>query len=298
MFGLLNINKRQGATSRDAVNQVQRLVRPHKVGHAGTLDPLATGVLVVCIGPATRLVPYVQQMPKTYRGTFLLGCRSDTEDVEGEVEQLTSAPEITAEDIVNVLPQFCGEILQRPPAYSALKVKGKRAHELARAGATLKLEPRPVQIYRLEMLDFDYPKMALEIECGSGTYVRSLGRDIGETLGSAAIMSALTRTAIGPFTLENAIDANALDKQTVQEQLLPPSTATSQLPEVRLSPTQQTALSHGREIDHPIPTPIPTPAPTHVPEFAGVAAETGNLIAILRPTSHPNRLKPIRVFNP
>ncbi len=135
MFGLLNIDKPFDVTSRDVVNDVQRLVRPHKVGHAGTLDPLATGVLLVCVGQATRLIEFLQQQPKRYRATFLLGQRSDTEDTEGELVEDTSGMEPAQADVERVLPRFVGPIMQRPPAFSALKVKGRRAYALARAAS-------------------------------------------------------------------------------------------------------------------------------------------------------------------
>src|SRR5437868_5550844 len=139
MFALLNVNKPAGITSRDVVNRLQRLVRPAKVGHAGTLDPLATGVLVVCLGQATRLIEYVQQMPKTYHGTFLLGRESDTEDIEGDVKELPNAPRPSRAEIDAALPQFVGRIEQRPPAYSALKVGGERAYDKARRGEAVVL---------------------------------------------------------------------------------------------------------------------------------------------------------------
>src|SRR5262245_59991053 len=151
MFGLLNVDKPAGMTSRYVVNRVQRLVKPHKVGHAGTLDPLATGVLVVAIGQATRLIEYVQRMSKVYQGVFLLGRTSDTEDVEGQITEHPSAPIPTVADTQAALPGFIGAIEERPPAYSALKVAGRRAHELARRGDTVELLPRTVHIHSLEI---------------------------------------------------------------------------------------------------------------------------------------------------
>ncbi|NOY30442.1 MAG: tRNA pseudouridine(55) synthase TruB, partial [Planctomycetes bacterium] len=186
MFGILNLNKPIGWTSRDAVNRVQRLVRPAKAGHAGTLDPLATGVLVVCIGPATRLISYVQAMPKVYQATFLLGRTSDSDDIETEVRELASPPQPSREEIESKLPDFLGEIQQRPPAYSALKVNGQRAYKLAREGLAVQLEPRPVEIYELRVTGYNYPELKINLRCGSGTYVRSLGRDLAEALGTGA----------------------------------------------------------------------------------------------------------------
>ena len=189
--GLLNLNKPAGMTSRDVVNIVQRLSRPAKAGHAGTLDPLADGVLVVCVGSATRLIEYVQRMPKRYVGTFLLGRQSPTEDIEGEVTELPDAPVPTREQIEAAARRFVGRIEQRPPAFSALKIRGRPAYKLARQGKPVELAPRPVEIYRIEVKKYRYPELVLEIDCGGGTYVRSLGRDLAESLGTAAVMSAL-----------------------------------------------------------------------------------------------------------
>ena len=204
MFGILNLNKPVGCTSRDAVNRVQRLIRPVKVGHAGTLDPLAQGVLVLCLGPATRLIERVQQMPKHYRGTFRLGCHSPTDDTEGEVVPLSGATPPPRAAITAALGQFVGRIHQRPPAYSALKIGGQRAYHLARKGQAVTLPLRPVTIHALSINRFEYPELVLDIECGSGTYIRSLGRDLAKVVGTAAVMTGLTRTAIGPYAIDDA----------------------------------------------------------------------------------------------
>ena len=210
-LGFFNVNKPTGQTSRWVVDQIQRIVRPAKVGHAGTLDPLATGVLVVAVGSATRLIDYVQQMPKRYRANFLLGCTSPTEDVDGEVVPLENPMVPTRVEIEAAIPAFLGEILQSPPAFSALKVGGRRAYSLARAGQAVELKPRSVSIHRLNVLGYEYPRLQLEIECSSGTYVRSLGRDLAEQLGTGAVMSALVRTAIGSFRVEDSIDVSEVE---------------------------------------------------------------------------------------
>jgi tRNA pseudouridine55 synthase len=219
LAGLLVINKPSGMTSRRAVDLVAKLVRPAKTGHAGTLDPLASGVLVIAIGQATRLVEYVQAMQKSYMATFLLGRTSTTEDIEGEITQLAASVP-SREQIDWAAAGLVGEILQRPPTYSALKVAGRRAYKLARAGQEVELAPRPVQIHAIEVTDYAYPHLALRIECGSGTYVRSLGRDLAEAVGSGAVMSALVRTAIGGFRLEHAVDPTSLALDSLQENLL------------------------------------------------------------------------------
>jgi tRNA pseudouridine55 synthase len=160
MFGLLNINKPRGLTSRSVVNRLAKHVRPHKVGHAGTLDPLATGVLVVCVGPATRLVPYIQDQPKRYIGTFRVGQKSTTEDLEGELEDVPTV-DFGRADLESVLPRFTGRIQQVPPAFSAIRVGGQRAYALARKGREVEVPPREVEILSLVCREFAFPEFTL-----------------------------------------------------------------------------------------------------------------------------------------
>ncbi len=287
VFGFLNVDKPTGLTSRDVVSRIQRVVRPLKVGHAGTLDPLASGVLVVAVGQATRLVEYVQRMPKHYVGTFLLGRSSDTEDTEGTVVELGDGIIPSTEDIQAILPGFVGEIQQRPPAFSALKVKGRRAYDLARRGEQVELTPRPVSIHELRLEHYEYPQMVLGVTCGSGTYIRSLGRDIGQALGSAAVMSALQRTAIGSFQLGEASHLDELGEVgTIRQRLLPAVTAVSELPRVVLTPQQQREIANGRTIDAPS---------LEATEFAASDAN-GVLLAILA-RREPGRLGPVKNFS-
>jgi tRNA pseudouridine55 synthase len=270
--GLLNIDKPQGLTSRDAVDLVQRIVRPAKVGHAGTLDPLATGVLILCVGSATRLIEYVQRMPKRYVGTFLLGRSSPTEDVDGDVTLLPEPPIPTAAQLEAAAQKLVGSSLQRPPAYSALKVDGQRAYDRARRGEAVELKPRPIEVHSLKVARVDYPEFVLEIECGGGTYVRSLGRDLAESLGSAAVMSGLVRTAIGPWTLKAAVDPRTLTSLNWQASLEPPGKALSELPNCQLSPAEVSRVRRGLFVS------LSTPA-----EYPEIAAfdEAGCLISIL-----------------
>jgi tRNA pseudouridine55 synthase len=248
MFGLLNLNKPAGVTSRDVVNRVQRLVRPHKVGHAGTLDPLATGVLVVAIGPATRLVEYVQRMPKTYRGTFLLGRASDTEDIEGVVRELPDSPRPTSGELRVAMQHLVGTIDQVPPAFSALKVEGQRAYDLARRGKTVELASRPVEIHSLDLVAYTFPEATLLVRCGSGTYVRSLGRDLARSLGTDAVMSALQREAIGPFGVESALDCESLDLTRIESHLLSPLLAVANLPRIDVTAAEARRLAMGQTV--------------------------------------------------
>lgn len=249
MFGLLNINKPPSVTSRDVVNRVQRIVRPLKVGHAGTLDPLATGVLVIAIGQATRLVEYIQRMPKTYLATFLLGRTSDTEDVQGQIQEMPDARVPALDEIQVAAAQLTGEIQQTPPAYSAVKIAGRRAYAMARRGETVDLESRAVTIHRLDLLAYNYPELQLRIVCSSGTYVRSLGRDLARLVGTEAVMSALVRKAIGPFELAAAIDSDNLALHDIQTHLLSPTLALAELPRVVLNADETRRIALGQPID-------------------------------------------------
>jgi tRNA pseudouridine55 synthase len=250
MFGLLNLDKPAGISSRDAVNRVQRPVKPLKVGHAGTLDPLATGVLVVGIGQATRLVEYVQRMPKTYRATFLLGRTSDTEDIEGQITELPAAPVPSEGELRAAVPQFLGTIQQTPPAFSAVKVGGKRAYALARRGQPPELAARPVEIHGIDVLEYAYPQLVLRIRCGSGTYVRSLGRDLARAVGTDAVMSALQREAIGPFRIEDAIDPEWLSLEVIRSRLLPAVKALGDMPRVSITAEERLRLLQGQSISN------------------------------------------------
>jgi tRNA pseudouridine55 synthase len=286
MFGIYSLNKPSGVSSRDVVDRVQRLVRPSKAGHAGTLDPLATGVLVVCVGPATRLVEYVQQMEKRYRGTFLLGQTSDTEDIEGTIVRLENPPVPSRSAIEAALTEFVGKIEQRPPAFSALKVEGRRAYKLARQGQPVQLKPRQVEIHGLRLVSYDYPALVLDVCCGSGTYIRSLGRDIAGRLGTGAVMSALRRTAVGSFHVDDAMDLEQLTSDTLRIHLRPPILAVQQLDRVKLEDTEIKQLSHGKQLANRFAVPGP--------DVAAIDA-SGELVAVLRVT--PDRsLRPVRNF--
>lgn len=286
MFGLLNINKPQGVTSRDVVNSVQRILRGVKVGHAGTLDPLATGVLVVCVGPATRLVEYVQRMRKQYSATFLLGKTSDTEDIEGQVMELAEPPCPSRSEIEAALPAFIGEIEQRPPAYSALKVSGRRAYELARKGRQVELQPRQITVHDITASRYAYPELELQITCGSGTYVRSLGRDLAQTLGTGAVMSALERTAIGGFRVEDAVAPDELSAENTADFLLAPRHAVCELPALELTSDEIRRIGNGMSIENRWRV--------EGPEIAAFN-ESGRLMAILTPRGL-EWLRPARNF--
>lgn len=248
MFGVLAIDKPSGWTSRDVVNRIQKWCRPHKVGHTGTLDPLATGVLLIAIGRATRLVEFSHRSVKSYVGDFQLGKASDTLDIEGEVRSLASSPRITNEKILKVLPQWTGSIDQIPPKYSAVQIDGRRAYELARAGKEFDVPRRRVHIHSLELVDFDdsHQCMKIEVHCSSGTYIRTLGSDIAQSLGSDAVMSALKRTSIGTVRITDCRTLEEIQSQDdLQRSLISPLCLVESLPRCTLTDEGSKKIRNG-----------------------------------------------------
>ncbi len=212
MHGWLVLDKPSGLTSTDAVARVKRAFNAAKAGHAGTLDPLANGVLPIALGEATKTVPYVVDGRKAYRFTVRWGAETDTDDVEGAV-LATSDVRPSGEQVVQILPEFCGEIEQVPPRFSAIKVDGARAYDLAREGGDFELKARVVRVYRLEIVDMpDADHCIFDAECGKGTYVRALARDIGRRLGTLGHIEKLRRTRVGPFTENATISLDKLEE--------------------------------------------------------------------------------------
>jgi tRNA pseudouridine55 synthase len=246
--GFLVLDKPSGITSRKLVDQVAWLAPRSKVGHAGTLDPLASGILIVCIGPATRLVENLQALPKTYRTLIRLGGRSDTLDADGQIE-IEPFPRIPlSSEIERALQPLTGDVDQRPPAYSALKIQGKRAYDLARSGLPLELAPRQVRIDRIDVLRYEWPCLELEIECGGGTYIRSIARDVGETLGCGGFVQSLVRTRTGRFTLAAAIEPALLSSESICHYLRPAIEAVDEVPRIALDARQVEAVAQGRRL--------------------------------------------------
>jgi tRNA pseudouridine55 synthase len=219
------------------------------MGHAGTLDPMATGVLVVCIGKATRLIPYVQRMRKEYQATMRLGQRSATHDLESELQPVPEVQPLPLDSFETCLARFRGSLLQVPPQHSAIHVAGRRAYERARAGETVALEPRPVCISRFNCTRFEFPDADVEIECSSGTYIRSLVRDIGEELGCGAVMTRLVRTRIGGFRISDAVRCDGLVRSRVIDSILPAAAAVQELPSVHVPPERTEDVRRGRPIE-------------------------------------------------
>jgi tRNA pseudouridine55 synthase len=236
--GLLVVNKPRGMTSREAVDCVQDWFPGSRPGHAGTLDPLATGVLLVALGKATRLLEYIQAMRKVYRTTLHLGARSVTDDAEGPITPTPDVRPVPVETLRATLQKFLGEQEQVPPAYAAVKVQGRRAWKAARQYQAVQLAPRRIVIYRIELLDYCWPRAQLEVECGRGTYIRALARDLGEALGCGAYVEELTRLRIGHFCLEQAVPLT-VSPEEARAALLPIAEAVAELPRFILADHQR-----------------------------------------------------------
>jgi len=232
--GVIPVDKPVGVSSRRVVDVVARNLGMKSVGHAGTLDPLASGVVIVCVGHATKLVDYLHELPKHYSATFLLGRSSPSDDFETPIEEELQPVRPSAEEIEAAATGFRGDILQRPCDYSAVHVDGKRAYRLARKGRPVVLESKPVRIDRLTITGYEWPRLAVDIDCSSGTFVRALGRDLAESLGTKAVMESLVRTAVGPFSGGESIPLDAITPAAAQAALLPAAAAVGHLPSMVL----------------------------------------------------------------
>lgn len=258
--GLLIIDKPRGWTSHDLVNWVRRRLREKRVGHGGTLDPAAEGVLIIAVGQAARLTSFLQDASKQYLAHIVLGATSTTDDLEGDVVHTAepSTPPARA-DVERVLKRFEGEIEQVPPAFSAIKVAGRPLYRRSRAGEVVTVAPRRVVIHRLQLMHFAYPDVVLTIDCGKGVYVRSLARDLGAALGSGAYLHGLIRTRVGPFTLEDAWSIDDLEPmlsiETWRQIAWHPDLALVEFPALVVSPGQANAWYHGAPVRRPGPLP-------------------------------------------
>ena len=280
--GFLNLAKPRGPTSHDIVARVRRLTGVRRVGHAGTLDPLAEGVLVLALGPATRLLEYVVSGEKVYRAEIRLGSTTTTDDAEGTVTA-TRPLTVGRADIVAALPQFVGEVAQRPPAFSAVQVGGRRAYDLARRGAAVELPARQVRIASLTLLDWQAPDLTLEVACGPGTYIRSLARDLGAALGCGGHLTGLVRTQSGGFSLAAATTLADLEHHAARctwpSLLVAPRAALAHLPALTVTPQGGTLLRQGQPVSSAhLLSSVPAATRTDGPVCALDAA--GRLIAI------------------
>lgn len=288
--GVLVVDKPIGMTSHDVVQIIRRGTGIRRAGHTGTLDPRASGVLVVLIGPAVRLSEYVSASDKRYQATIRLGSSTDTYDAEGVVTSSASVEHITEEQFVQTLQRFVGEIEQVPPPYSSVKVRGRKAYELAREGEEVEITPRKIQVYSLELLERDSPEAVIDVFCSSGTYVRSLANDLGNALGCGAHLVGLRRTKSGRFTLRDAVPLRRLQEAFAAgnwyKYLIPAAEALGDWPSVELDADQVELIRHGHRI----------PAEPGSAGWARGISEQGDLVALLELDESTMEWQPKKVF--
>ena len=253
MNGIVIVDKPQGWTSQDVTARLRRVYATRRIGHGGTLDPMATGVLPVFVGRATRGVEFFEHAEKTYETVLLLGRTTDTQDVTGAT-LAEKAVHLSPADIENVLPRFRGDILQVPPMYSALKVNGKKLYELARKGQEVERQPRPITVFELTNLGFDGTRLSLRVKCSKGTYIRTLCQDIGEALGCGGCMEALRRVRAGEYGIEDAVPLEQLlESETPERYLRGLDTMFAHCPAVTLTPNQEKRCRNGNPFSSPLP---------------------------------------------
>lgn len=280
MQGFLNLNKPIGLTSHDCVARVRRLVRLSRVGHGGTLDPAASGVLPIALGKATRLLQFLRH-DKAYRATIQFGVSTTTDDMEGEIIASQPSPGLSLEQIFPALQQFQGKIVQVPPKYSAIQVQGKRLYDLARAGKEVEVPARTVEVFEIEVLDWragDFPQLDVAIACGTGTYIRAIARDLGRVLQTSGTLARLTRTQSSGFDLANSLSLEVLATQLEQETFQPiaPTVALQHLDDVILPATVAKKWCQGQQIWHQTPDGTALNTPLKVYD------ETNNFLGIGR----------------
>jgi tRNA pseudouridine55 synthase len=295
LSGLLNINKPPAMTSRDVVNRVVRALRERypkpiklpKAGHAGTLDPMATGVLIVGVGAGVRLVPYLHQQSKVYEATFRFGQSSVSGDLETPLVDHPDPPQPSLEAIAAAAAQLTGQITQVPPAHSAVKINGRKAYQFAHRGIEVEVPSRVVQIDEILIRRYEYPEVDLTIRCGTGTYIRTLGIDLAKLCDTTAVMTKLVRTAIGEFSLAGAIELEQLTAESLEEQLQPLAKGVSHLPQLELAEEPIRLLTNGIKLG------VQAAEPQAAAEAAVLDGE-GKLRAIVQ--RRGNQWCPYRVF--
>lgn len=295
MFGVLSVDKPSGITSRKVVNQVQRIIRPVKVGHTGTLDPLASGVLLLVVGRATRLCEFAHDLRKEYDGTFILGAESESLDTDSDVRYCKSAPVPSIDQIREASGDWIGTITQTPPKFSAVHIDGKRAYALAREGKDFEVPTREVDIHFINVREYDYPNFRMQIGCGTGTYIRSLANDIAKCLGTTAVMSGLQRTAIGDFQLSECSDLEELScVEAIESRLESPTRLLANLPTTTLSVEDAERIRNGVRIS----TINLEKSASNSPQPTGPVSaldSDGKLVAIIEQTPQ-NDYRSLRVF--
>lgn len=298
MDGILNINKATGMTSHDVVAKIRKLLKQKRIGHAGTLDPAASGVLPICAGQGTRVAEYLSESGKAYQANIVFGTVTDTYDAEGVVVRKASTADLTLAKIEEVLPRFLGAQMQVPPSYSAIKLEGQPAYKRARAGEEVALEARPIVIYSLEIIDWIPPMLTLAVECSKGTYIRSLAYDLGVQVGCGAYLDGLVRTRSGPFSLADSITleqlAAAVDDASVQRYLYPVDKALGQYPALLLDAESVERVKHGNAfVSHSRDDPG---GPTADSSLARVYDESGHFLAIAEWDAGQKLWQPKKVF--
>jgi tRNA pseudouridine55 synthase len=293
--GVFNVDKATGMTSMDVVRQIKRLCSQRHVGHGGTLDPDATGVLPICLGQATRLMQYLVDGDKDYLATFRLGVATDTYDAQGQITDERDPSNVTLEGLEAALDKFRGTIQQRPPMYSALKRQGQRLYQLARAGVEVERESRTVEVMRLDLVQWEPPSATLSIRCSRGMYVRSLAHDVGQDLGCGAHLSQLRRLRTGPFNIEQAVSLNqtksALEDGSWADLLYPPDFIAVNLNAVAVNEAEERQIRNGQ----PARLTPRTHFAQHMQSCRGYNAD-GRFVAMVR-FNKPLRLwQPVKVF--
>jgi len=285
-IGILNLDKPAGWTSHDVVAKLRRITGVRRIGHAGTLDPLATGVLAMCVGAATRLSDYLMDGDKRYRATLRLGVETDTWDAEGAVVAEADAGAVTREAFLSACARFVGEFAQTPPLYSAIKRDGQPLYRLARRGREVMVEPRPVIIHAIELVSFALPLATIEVFCGKGTYIRSLAHDLGAALGCGAHLTALRRLAASGLEIATAVPLAELTPDNWRGRLISPWEALANWPHAIVSAAQRAELLLGRAI--------------MLPEAVGGRCfafdDAHELVAVLVPDGEPGRWRPVKVL--
>lgn len=288
--GVLIVDKPIGLTSHDVVQVIRRGTNIRRAGHTGTLDPRASGVLVILVGPAVRLSEFVSASDKRYQATIRLGSSTDTYDAEGTIVSSASIDDITEEKFTDTLSKFIGEIEQTPPPYSAVKVQGRRAYSMAREGEEFELAPRMIHVYSLEVLEWAPPEVVIDVYCSSGTYVRSLANDLGRELGTGAHLIGLRRTKSGRFTLRDAVPLRRLQEAFQAGDwyrfLIPAAEALADWPALELDADQVELVRHG----HRVPA---------APDDKGLArgiSEQGDLVALMEVDEDTREWQPRKVF--
>ncbi len=255
MDGVVNIHKPQGMTSHDVVQKVRSILKEKRIGHTGTLDPLATGVLVLCVGKATRIAQYLVTGEKEYQAVMRLGIKTDTLDAEGRVLKTQSYAPPSRETILEALKRFTGAIMQQPPAYSAVKVAGVPSYKLAREGKAEPLKPRQVKIYQIVLTAYDNPYVSFTVRCSKGVYIRTLCADIGEMLGMGSHLTGLVRTRSGRFIIEHSVTLEKLAEMAVasltEQALISTNEALAEFPMVLISETESARIMHGNQVPCP-----------------------------------------------